>query len=65
VTWQRFALGGLTSLLALGCYVGLYPRLVAAGQAPPDVVGWALEFTCLGLLMASLVMAIMAPARRR
>jgi hypothetical protein len=65
MTWQRFALGGLTSLLALGGYVVLYPRLVAAGHAPPDVLGWALEITCLGLFLASLVMAIMSPARRR
>jgi predicted transporter len=65
MTAKRLALVGLTCLVFVLAYTVMFPRLVATGHQPPAALGWALEVIGIGFLVASLIVAIATPARRR
>jgi len=64
VTPKRLAVSGVIVLVALMAYTLSFPRMVAAGRNPPVALGWVLGALALGLLLASLVSAIVSPPRR-
>jgi hypothetical protein len=65
MTAKRLALTGLICLVGVVAYTAMFPRLVATGHQPPAAVGWTLELVGIGLLVASLLVAIIRPAGRR
>jgi hypothetical protein len=65
MTPKRLALAGLICLVLVVAYTVMFPRWVATGHHPPAFVGSTLELAGIGLLVASLVVAIVSPIRRR
>ncbi len=65
MTAKRLALAGLICLIPVVAYTVMFPRWVATDHHPPAALGLALELAGIGLLVASLVVAIVSPVRKR
>jgi hypothetical protein len=63
MTSLRLALVGLVCLVLLVVYTWLFPHLVASGHQPAQVLGLVLGIAGVGLVVASLVRAVMSSSR--